>query len=158
MVATVTQVMAIATTAMLSGQAAIPRTVSGLTTLPSAMPRMTKNTRATGRGKPNGRPSNAAIAQNIIAPASHPAGNRAAVKMAPPATPMSSVSTARSESRRSCPTPASFLLAGDSEQEVIRLSWSPRGSATPHTRRKTSKDKGERGAILAHAARAESAQ
>src|SRR6266849_3874041 len=75
--------------AMLSGQVAMPRKVSGVTTPPIAIPSTTEQTRASGLGTRIGRPASAATAANTIDPASQPAGNFAALNRKPPAAPIS---------------------------------------------------------------------
>jgi hypothetical protein len=78
-----------ATATMLAGQVIIPCKVSGVTTPPIAIPSTIEQTRASGLGTSIGRPASAAIAANTIDPASHPAGNFAALNKKPPNVPIS---------------------------------------------------------------------
>ena len=68
------QIAAITRSATLSGQAAIPLSVSGVTTAPSRIPTRTKHTRAIGTGIFMGRPASAAIATASIEPETSPPG------------------------------------------------------------------------------------
>ena len=77
---------------MLSGQAAMPRSVAGVTTAPSRMPISTKHTRASGSGTCVGRPSSAATAVTSIEPETSPAGTPIKVNATPPAAAVNSVS------------------------------------------------------------------
>ncbi len=86
--------------AMLSGQVIIPRKVSGVTTPPMAIPSTTEQRRASALGTWIGRPASAAAAANTIDPASHPAGNFAALNRKPPIAPIS----------RDCAMRTSFCL------------------------------------------------
>ena len=63
-------------TAMLTGAAAMPRSVSGVTTVPSEIPIARQNTRASQLGIPNGGPTSEATATAAIDPDTKPAGNR----------------------------------------------------------------------------------
>src|SRR5438067_394723 len=78
---------------MLTGQAAIPWSVSGVTTAPSRMPTRTKHTRASGIGTRTGRPANAATATKSMDPDTSPPGKPSIWKPMPPAAAISSVST-----------------------------------------------------------------
>src|SRR6516162_8890212 len=85
--------------AMLSGQVAIPCKVSGVTTAPSRMPITTNATCASGTGIVIGRPSNAATAVASIDPDTKPAGMPIHVKPSPPARAVSKVSQKGSSAR-----------------------------------------------------------
>ena len=85
---------------MLSGQSAMPRSISGFTTDPSRMPTSTKHTRATAAGTSMGRPLTPAIATASIEPDSRPAGSPMSVNATPPIKAMASVSARRARDRR----------------------------------------------------------
>ena len=61
--------------ATLSGQDAIPCSVSGVTTAPKSIPISTKQTRASGNGTRTGRPASAATATASMDPDTNPPGN-----------------------------------------------------------------------------------
>ena len=85
---------------MLSGQSAMPRSISGFTTDPSRMPTSTKDTRATGGGTSMGRPLTPATATASIEPDTRPAGNPTSVNATPPIRATVSVSARRARDRR----------------------------------------------------------
>ena len=68
------QMAATTRSATLSGQAAIPFSVSGVTTAPSRIPTSTKHSRAIGTGIFMGRPASAATATASIEPETNPPG------------------------------------------------------------------------------------
>src|SRR3954468_21973934 len=76
-----------ASTATLSGNAASPFSVSGLTTAPSEMPTSTEITRASGAGTVTGCPASAALATPSSEPVTSPAGKPSQVSRMPPAAP-----------------------------------------------------------------------
>ena len=94
------QIVAKASSAMLSGQVATPRNVSGVTIAPSRMPIIRKQRRATGSGTFIGRPIRAAIATASTEPETSPAGMPRKTKATPPAAATSRVSAVASRSRR----------------------------------------------------------
>ena len=87
-----------ASTTTLSGNAARPFSVSGVTTAPSEIPTMTEMMRDNGAGMSTGRPHNAAVATPSNEPVTRPAGNPAQVRRNPPPAATASVSAARSHS------------------------------------------------------------
>src|SRR6478752_2155050 len=84
--------MAIAISTMLSGQVAIPCTVSGVAMPPTVIPRAMKKARANSVGAYIGRPARAAAATATMAPAIQPAGKRARSNSQPPTKETSRVS------------------------------------------------------------------
>src|SRR5215471_917720 len=80
---------------MLIGHVIIPCKVSGVTTPPIVIPSTTEQTRASGVGTWILRPASAAAAANTMDPASHPAGNFAALSRKPPTAPISRDSAMR---------------------------------------------------------------
>ena len=85
--------------ATLKGHAAIPLSVSGVTTAPSRIPTSTKQRRASDAGIFTGRPASAAIATVNIEPATSPPGKPTKEKLTPPTAAMSSVSAVCTISR-----------------------------------------------------------
>ena len=87
------QMVATASTAMLSGQVAMPWSVSGVTIAPSRMPTSTKQTRWNDLGTRIGRPASAAIDTTSTEPDIRPAGIPSLAKVMPPAAAISRVSS-----------------------------------------------------------------
>ena len=84
---------------MLSGQVAMPWSVSGVTMAPSRMPISTRHTRVTGAGTCIGRPASAAMETASTEPEMMPAGIPSMAKLTPPAAAIASVSAVCNRSR-----------------------------------------------------------
>src|SRR5262245_43094012 len=83
--------------ATLSGQSAMPFSVSGVTTAPISMPSSTNASRASARGMTTGLPNTAATATASIEPEISPAGKPADAKTSAPSAANANVSAQRNK-------------------------------------------------------------